>query len=162
MGSRWFAAASKQERFCVARAFSDLALTLPPPAEYQKANLTSSRSNIVFDNHSAKMAPKKKVERTAQENISLGPQVREGLHESPFTQPARQSLTSNPQASSSSASHASSPPSTTPSSTSPISRTSLQSHEQEVQSGTRTHKRGAEMVHRLTWVIPAAAKPSPA
>ncbi len=25
------------------------------------------------------MAPKKKVERTAQENISLGPQVREGL-----------------------------------------------------------------------------------
>jgi small subunit ribosomal protein S14e len=26
------------------------------------------------------MAPKKKVERTAQENISLGPQVREGLH----------------------------------------------------------------------------------
>ena len=27
----------------------------------------------------ASMAPKKKVERTAQENISLGPQVREGL-----------------------------------------------------------------------------------
>lgn len=32
------------------------------------------------DNTAANMAPKKKVERAAQENISLGPQVREGLY----------------------------------------------------------------------------------
>jgi small subunit ribosomal protein S14e len=35
------------------------------------------------NNTSTTMAPKKKVERTAQENISLGPQVREGLHITP-------------------------------------------------------------------------------
>ncbi len=38
----------------------------------------------------AKMAPKKKVERAAQENISLGPQVREGLSTTPAHQPWKQ------------------------------------------------------------------------
>ncbi len=70
------------------------------------------------------MPPKKKVERAATENISLGPQVREG--QSPMTLvPAAQKLyNSKPptsQVNSSSASPASSLPSTTPSSMSQIS-----------------------------------------
>ena len=43
------------------------------------SNLQPHVSSIVNHQRPIAMSPKKKVERAAQENISLGPQVREGL-----------------------------------------------------------------------------------
>ena len=50
-----------------------------PPSKFAGLLDHSISSDTPSNNTSAaNMAPKKKVERAAQENISLGPQVREG------------------------------------------------------------------------------------
>ena len=110
------------------------------------------------------MAPKQKVTRAAQENVQLGPQVREGMSMSSQTTQRNEKAHANigiAQASSSSAWHVSSPPSTTPSSTSPISRTSKHhpppTYANRAKSGCRVLA-GCIYTHgywgqRLTWVI---------
>lgn len=114
----------------------------------------------------SKMAPKKKVERAATENISLGPQVREGKHPFPSQTPANhylayrdEKLTFSQQVNSSSALLAFLLPSMTPSSMSPISRkrSNMQIHNWLSRA---VRLRNVALEHRLIWVIPVAAKPS--
>tara|TARA_R110002003_G_scaffold55_2_gene4937 strand:- start:18971 stop:19177 length:207 start_codon:yes stop_codon:yes gene_type:complete len=59
-------------------------LEIPPPAKSSTVTTTHSPVKHQF---TANMPPKKKVERGAQENIQLGPQVREvsGPHPPPLS-----------------------------------------------------------------------------
>lgn len=89
-------------------------------------NLALPPSSPSLTPKTTKMAPPKRTTKPAQENISLGPQVREGKSALPRFAVSRlfaNQLLTRLQASSCSALPASSPRSTTPSSTSPISRT---------------------------------------
>jgi len=104
------------------------------------------------------MPPKKKVERAATENISLGPQVREGKSSPPNNpiQPAPQLIPSSSQVSSFLASPAYSPLSTTHSSMSPISGSS-ELHNillQRVRTGSEAYNlgdsSGRETITRVT------------
>lgn len=105
------------------------------------------------------MPPKKKVERAATENISLGPQVREGKTGS--FQTGRSKTNKPAQVNSSLALPVSSHPSTIPLSMSPISGESQERDGYVWVEASVLGEHGHNMVQRLTfWVIPVAAKPS--
>lgn len=98
----------------------------------------------------------KKAPAAAPENVSLGPQVREGKRSSTYLSEAANA--NHTQVNSFSESPASSHPSTTPSSMSPISGSSGHSPHHDVCQQTARY---IEAIQRLIfWVIPVAAKRS--
>jgi hypothetical protein len=92
----------------------------PPKVRLRDRRQHHEPVSPVKNPYTANMPPKKKVERGAQENIQLGPQVREVSGTQTSTTAHQERILTADRASSSSALPASSLPSTTPSSTSPI------------------------------------------
>lgn len=152
-------AASKAFAALLARAFFALACRNSAPHFAGHSNFILPHSTTFLDTTTAIMAPKKKVERGAQENISLGPQVREGIRLSQSSDPTR-SITDirfSRRARLRRCTHLR----LVQRHLRPCHRSLVRlKNKQPKKSCINTHNMRHEMVHRLTWVIPAAAKPS--